>query len=99
VSRRDGDGPEADEVATPAGGAGGGAHVVVITGAPGAGKSTLTGRLLACWPPSATTPDRRDDTTVLLLAPGWGEAVQPNKAGATLARSRAARSRGDRGRR
>jgi putative protein kinase ArgK-like GTPase of G3E family len=56
VSRRDGDGPEADEVATPAGGAGGGAHVVVITGAPGAGKSTLTGRLLACWPPSATTP-------------------------------------------
>jgi hypothetical protein len=44
VSRRDGDGPEADEVETPAGGAG------------GAGKSTLTGRLLACWPSSATTP-------------------------------------------
>jgi hypothetical protein len=34
-----------------------------------------------------------------VLAPGWCEAVQASKGGRDLGRSRAARSRGDRGRR
>jgi LAO/AO transport system kinase len=149
---------EADELAALVGPGAGDAHVVGITGAPGAGKSSLTGRLLACLtrqgrrpavlavdPSSPVTGGailgdrvRMDgladgafvrsmatrghrgglalavpatlrllaatgfdplivetagvgqvevdiasaaDTTVLVVAPGWGDAVQANKAG------------------
>ena len=151
-------GPEADEVAALTGSGAGEAHVVGITGAPGAGKSSLTGRLLACLTGAGRVPAvlaidpsspitggailgdrvRMDglsqgafvrsmatrghqgglafavpatlrllarvgfdplivettgvgqvevdiasaaDTTVLVVAPGWGDAVQANKAG------------------
>lgn len=151
-------GPEAEEVVGLCPHSSGGAHVVGITGAPGSGKSTLTGRLLACLITAGRSPAvlavdpsspitggailgdrvRMDglcegafvrsmatrghqgglayavpaalrllaclgldplivettgvgqvevdivsaaDTTVLLVAPGWGDAIQASKAG------------------
>ena len=48
-------GPEAEEVAVAVGTTGPAAHVVGVTGAPGAGKSSLVGRLLG----AAATAGRR----------------------------------------
>ena len=49
-------GPQADEVTELAHPASGNAHVVGITGAPGAGKSTLTGQLTRLLPELGTRP-------------------------------------------
>lgn len=158
ITRVERGGDAADEVVALTGGAGDEAHVVGVTGAPGSGKSTLTGRLLAALLAAGRRPAvlavdpsspltggailgdrvrmdgladgafvrsmatrghqgglaaavpatlrllgaagfdpllvettgvgqveidivRAADTTVLVVAPGWGDAVQANKAG------------------